>query len=107
LPQPEVSKGHIVRHFQFDDRERSAAPASKSPAFWERRFYDFNVWIEKKLREKLNYMHRNPVERKLIRHPQDQPWSGWSFYKKGENGLIRMVYSPEGADNSFPLDHYL
>jgi putative transposase len=58
--------------------------------FWQRRFYDFNVWSEKKLWEKLDYMHRNPVERKLVGHPKDWPWSSFSFYAKGEKGLIRM-----------------
>ena len=45
--------------------------AVDAPALWQRRFYDFNVWSEKKLREKLDYMHRNPVERKLGKHPKD------------------------------------
>jgi len=57
-------------------------------AFWQRRFYDFNVWNEKKLREKLEYMHRNPVDRNLVQHPRDWPWSSWSFYEDGGNGLI-------------------
>ena len=26
-------------------------------AFWQRRFYDFNVWSAKKVKEKLEYMH--------------------------------------------------
>jgi hypothetical protein len=30
---------------------------------WQKRFYDFNVWTEKKQVEKLRYMHRNPVKR--------------------------------------------
>ena len=59
-----------------------------APAFWQRRFYDFNVWSDKKLREKLDYMHRNPVQRKLVVHPKDWPWSSWSHYEKGETGLI-------------------
>lgn len=58
--------------------------------FWQRRFYDFNVWSEKKLWEKLNYMHRNPVERKLVRHPKEWPWSSWSHYEKREEGLLRI-----------------
>jgi len=58
--------------------------------FWQRRFYDFNVWSEKKLKEKLHYMHRNPVERKLVGHPKDWPWSSFSFYTTGEDGLIRI-----------------
>ena len=64
--------------------------ADESPAFWQRRFYDFNVWSEKKFHEKLNYMHRNPVERRLVVHPRDWPWSSWSFYERGDTGLIRM-----------------
>jgi len=67
-----------------------AGQAKESRAFWQRRFYDFNVWSEKKLREKLDYMHRNPVQRKLVTHPKDWPWSSWSHYAKGEHGLIAV-----------------
>ena len=58
--------------------------------FWQRRFYDFNVWSTKKVREKLDYMHLNPVKRKLVPHPKDWPWSSWSHYEKGQNGLIAI-----------------
>jgi putative transposase len=61
-----------------------------APAFWQRRFYGFNVWSSKKLQEKLDYMHRNPLQRKLVLHPKDWPWSSWSHYEKGERGLIRI-----------------
>ena len=59
-------------------------------AFWQRRFYDFNVWSAKKVQEKLEYMHANPVKRKLVTHPADWPWSSWSHYAKGEEGLLRI-----------------
>ncbi len=57
---------------------------------WQRRFYDFNVWSAKKLWEKLNYMHLNPVKRKLVAHPKDWPWSSWSYYEQGEDGLLKI-----------------
>ena len=63
---------------------------TENPAFWQRRFYDFNVWRGKKVREKLEYMHANPVKRKLVVHPKDWPWSSWSHYAKGKEGLIRI-----------------
>ncbi len=47
--------------------------------FWQRRFYDFNVWSLKKRVEKLHYMHMNPLKRKLVVHPRDWPWSSYSF----------------------------
>jgi putative transposase len=70
------------------------------PAFWQRRFYDFNIWTEAKLREKLDYMHRNPVDRQLVAHPGLWPWSSWSFYEKGEAGLIRIdILKPRSAES--------
>jgi putative transposase len=60
------------------------------PRFWQSRFCDFNVYSAKKKREKLEYMHANPVTRGLVEHPKDWPWSSFSFYAKGETGLVRI-----------------
>jgi REP-associated tyrosine transposase len=69
---------------------RFAGARAEEKHFWQRRFYDFNVWSEKKLWEKLEYMHANPVRRGLVLHPKDWPWSSWSHYARGEEGLIRI-----------------
>src|ERR1700730_11140357 len=58
--------------------------------FWQRRFYDFNVWSLKKRMEKLHYMHMNPLKRKLVDHPNAWPWSSFSFYANPKHGLIRV-----------------
>ena len=60
------------------------------PTFWQRRFYDFNVWSLKKRVEKLHYMHMNPMKRGLVVHPKDWPWSSFSFYSKSKQDLIRI-----------------
>jgi putative transposase len=52
----------------------------KREPFWQRRFYDFNVWSDKKKYEKLNYIHFNPVKRGLVKHPKDWKWSSFGFY---------------------------
>ena len=39
------------------------------PQFWQPRFYDFNVWTQKRFVEKLQYMRVNPMKRKLFAHP--------------------------------------
>jgi putative transposase len=65
-------------------------PEGELKRFWQRRFYDFNVWSREKKKEKLEYMHANPVKRKLVKHPKDWPWSSFSFYASGEAGLIPM-----------------
>jgi putative transposase len=58
--------------------------------FWQRRYYDFNVWTEKKILEKLNYMHRNPVERGLVPMPEDWRWSSFRHYATGEQGTVEI-----------------
>ena len=63
-------------------------------AFWQARFYDFNVYTRGKMKEKLNYMHANPVVRGLVEHPKDWPWSSWGFYRTGEAGLVRIDLVP-------------
>lgn len=62
------------------------APAKKLRSFWQRRFYDFNVWSKKKHIEKLLYMHMNPVKRGLVPVPPLWRWSSYRFYQSGEKG---------------------
>jgi putative transposase len=84
-----VSRALQSRYWQ-ELRGAACGDARAASAFWQRRFYDFNVWSEQKLREKLVYMHENPVKRNLVSHPEDWPWSSWSHYAKGGEGLIAI-----------------
>jgi len=60
------------------------------PQFWQRRYYDFNVWSQAKIWEKLNYMHHNPVARGLVAKPEDWPWSSSRHYATGEVGTVEI-----------------
>jgi REP-associated tyrosine transposase len=67
------------------------AEASDAPrSFWQKRFYDFNVWSLKKRVEKLHYMHMNPVKRGLVADPRLWPWSTYSFYSTRKEGLVSI-----------------
>jgi putative transposase len=57
---------------------------------WQRRFYDFNVWTERKRIEKLRYMHRNPVKRGFVSQPEHWAWSSFRAYAFGEPGPVRI-----------------
>ncbi len=58
--------------------------------FWQKRYYDFNVYTEKKRIEKLKYMHRNPVTRGLVAKPEDWLWSSFRHYATGERGRVEI-----------------
>jgi putative transposase len=55
---------------------------------WQRRFYDFVVFSEEKRIEKLHYMHRNPVVRRLVMEPQQWQWSSFRHYANDERGPV-------------------
>jgi putative transposase len=58
--------------------------------FWQARYYDFNSHSAKKTSEKLNYIHRNPVERRLVSCPEDWPWSSFRHYATGQRGSVEI-----------------
>jgi hypothetical protein len=62
-------------------------PDKMPRSFWQKRFYDFNVWSRKKRIEKLEYMHRNPVKRGLVADAKQWSWSSYRFYQYGEESV--------------------
>ena len=58
--------------------------------FWQERYYDFNVWSERKFLEKLRYLHRNPLKRGLVTRPEDWPWSSFRHYATGETDVVEI-----------------
>ena len=73
------------RAFPFAS-SRNGQPAQ----FWQRRFYDFNIWSRKKKIEKLSYIHANPVKRGLVDDPKHWPWSSYAFYQQCGEVLIAI-----------------
>jgi|SRR6478672_1766463 putative transposase len=64
---------------------------------WQARFYDFIVRSEVKKREKLRYIHRNPVRRGLVLEPEQWRWSSFRSYAYGESGPV-LVNEPRRAE---------
>jgi putative transposase len=48
--------------------------------FWQRRCYDHNCRTAPKAKEKIEYCHKNPVNRGLVKDPADWPWSSYRCY---------------------------
>jgi putative transposase len=80
-------------------RSRNTSETSGTPSlgghqkpnrFWQARFYDFNVWTEKKRIEKLRYIHRNPVARGLVESPEQWRWSSFRWYSLGQAGSVKI-----------------
>jgi putative transposase len=61
------------------------------PRFWQPRFYDFNVYSARKIREKLEYMHANPVKRGLAGNQVNGRGAVFCHTKKGSVDWCRPI----------------
>jgi putative transposase len=57
---------------------------------WQRRYYPFNIYTQRRRLEKLNYMHNNPVKRGLVSSPDQWPWSSFRFYHLNDCTVLAM-----------------
>ncbi len=62
---------------------------NRSP-FWQARYYDFNVFAQRKFVEKRRYIHRNPVTCGLVAAPEDWVRSSFRQYASGETGPVEI-----------------
>jgi len=58
---------------------------------WELRYYDFNVFTSRKITEKLDYMHMNPVKAGLAIAPPDWQWSSYRTIYHAEPGPVKIT----------------
>lgn len=91
ISEPQIGNpSTVVQAVKLGFSRRWTGMTGFSGQFWQRRFYDFNLWSQRKEVEKLKYMHRNPVVRGLAADPADWPWSSYRFYAYGEAGPVRI-----------------
>jgi putative transposase len=55
----------------------SVAKRSPYRPLWQARYFDLNVYTDRKRIEKLNYIHWNPVKKGLVEKPEDWEWSSF------------------------------
>ena len=87
--EPAISTLAVAIQVLKQQTSRKLKPRSEVQ-FWQRRYYDFNVWTEEKRVEKLRYMHRNPVKRGLVERPEEWPWSTFRHYATGETDAVEI-----------------
>lgn len=80
-----LSAKHIVKvnhrfHFPYSSDEGHQV--------WQESFKALPLWSSWMIRQKINYIHANPVKAGLVRSAKDYRWSSFrSFYSQGESPL--------------------
>jgi putative transposase len=67
---------------------------SESGSIWQSRYYGFNIWTRKKIEEKLDYMHLNPVRAGLVERAVDWRWSSARWYIERKSVGLPVRWPP-------------
>ena len=57
---------------------------------WQAKYYGFNIFSSRKLEEKLEYMHQNPVRAGLVEHASNWRWSSARYYELGKSVGVKV-----------------
>ncbi|MDR3674438.1 MAG: transposase [Acidobacteriota bacterium] len=85
----------------------SVSVRSRARPFWQAHYYDFNVSTHEKFVEKLRYIHRNPVHRRLARNPQDWKWSSYRHYQTGLPGTVEIESEWTARNRGWQLPEWM
>jgi REP element-mobilizing transposase RayT len=72
-------------------------------AVWQKDFSSIDLWSPKFIRQKLNYIHLNPVRAGLCKHPAEWKWSSYRSYLTHETGSLPLEMDSGGywSDDDF------
>lgn len=86
-----ISSFRVARWYEANfDRYADAMGADRR--VWLPKYYAFSIYSPDKLREKLEYMHANPVRAGLVERAVDWEWSSAGWYESGKIGRVPVTW---------------
>ena len=86
----ELRKWYEATRPEMIDFLHVARSGRERVSFWQRRYHDLNVWSNDKARQKIDYMHYNPVKAGLCGEQGEWLWSSWRWYNRHEDVGVKM-----------------
>lgn len=90
LDEPESRREWLLNHFKEAGLNATNPQKYK---IWQDGYHAVDTWSHKFIYQKLNYIHQNPVEDKIVEKPEDYLYSSARNYADLE-GLIDVVVIP-------------
>ena len=87
IKQAEVEK---QQDLLIASKKAGAETGRSNNKVWQDDFWDKVIYTEKYLRQKLNYIHRNPVRAGLVNDVGLYPYSSYQNYEFDNNTLIEI-----------------
>ena len=80
-------KNYILKLFQAN---KKIYKTKSNYQVWQEGYKPKEILSDKMLRQKVDYIHYNPVKKGLVSEPMDWKYSSAGFYEKGIEGVIKV-----------------
>ncbi len=88
----------IIRQAKVEERTEDLAAFAQAGEetgrakhkVWQDSYWDKNIYSEQFLRQKLSYVHRNPLRAGLVEKPEDYVYSSYRNYALGDDSLFQI-----------------
>ena len=85
----ELSKANpeALKYFRVNAKDREYQ-------IWERNSLSVDLWTPAVIRQKMNYIHNNPIQEKwnLAQYPEDYKYSSAKFYATGIDNFLLLTH---------------
>jgi putative transposase len=95
----------IMRTFKSKSGYEVLQNRGKHGTFWQERYFDTIIRRVRNFWQKLEYIHRNPVEAGLVEKPEEWKWSSYRHYANKQEGPIPVDpvgFSSDGDEFLWP-----
>lgn len=73
---------HSIRKWYGEHHSDYFRSADQPGRQWTLKYYSFEIFTEQNIREKLDYMHMNPVRAGLVERAVDWKWGSARWYEQ-------------------------
>lgn len=84
----------LIKESLNKQRPEYLSRISLSDPVWQARYYGFNIWSRKKLAEKLEYIHLNPVRAGIVEKAVEWKWGSARWYEIGKSAGLPINWPP-------------
>jgi REP element-mobilizing transposase RayT len=98
LPEEGSSISDVMMRIKILAQRQISKARASHEGIWQSRFYDHNLRTRREFDETDDYIHQNPVRRKLVESATEWPWSsaGWYADRTGPIPIdqVRLPFNP-------------
>jgi putative transposase len=87
---PRAKLAEAIHFLKLSFSKRAGTVLEETGTFWQKRYHDRNVRDRREFAVKLQYLHRNPVRRRLVMLPGEWRWSSYRHYALRETGPVEI-----------------